>query len=67
MTEIMLGKLPELVVNSYFRRAASLWTMLRYEHRYPYVIGQLAPRSNKVFATCRCTTAPVRRAAAATR
>ena len=67
MTEIMLGKPPELVVNSYFAaRRFIVDEMLRYEHCYPYVIG-LVLRSPSASATCRCTTAPVRRAAAATR
>lgn len=40
MTEIMLGKPPELVVNSYFAaRRFVVDEMLRYEHCYPYVIG----------------------------
>ena len=40
MTEIMLGKPPELVVNSYFAaRRFVVEEMLRYEHCYPYVIG----------------------------
>ena len=40
MTEIMLGKPPELVVNSYFAaRRFIVDEMLRYEHCYPYVIG----------------------------
>lgn len=40
MTEIMLGKPPQLVVNSYFAaRRFVVEEMLRYEHCYPYVIG----------------------------
>lgn len=40
MTEIMLGKPTELVVNSYFAaRRFVVDEMLRYEHCYPYVIG----------------------------
>ncbi len=40
MTEIMLGKPPELVVNSYFAaRRFVVDEMIRYEHCYPYVIG----------------------------
>ena len=40
MTEAMLGKPPELVVNSYFAaRRFVVEEMLRYEHCYPYVIG----------------------------
>ncbi len=40
MTEIMLGKSPELVVNSYFAaRRFVVDEMIRYEHCYPYVIG----------------------------
>lgn len=40
MTEVMLGKPPELVVNSYFAaRRFVVEEMLRYEHCYPYVIG----------------------------
>ena len=47
MTEIMLGKPPELVVNSYFAaRRFVVEEMLRYEHCYPYVIG-LVLRSTK--------------------
>lgn len=47
MTEIMLGKPPELVVNSYFAaRRFVVDEMLRYEHCYPYVIG-LVLRSTK--------------------
>ena len=47
MTEIMLGKPPELVVNSYFAaRRFIVDEMLRYEHCYPYVIG-LVLRSTK--------------------
>ena len=38
MTEVMLGKPPELVVNSYFAaRRFIVDEMLRYEHCYPYV------------------------------
>lgn len=40
MTEIMLDKPPQLVVNSYFAaRRFVVDEMLRYEHCYPYVIG----------------------------
>ena len=40
MTEIMLGKAPDLVVNSYFAaRRFVVEEMIRYEHCYPYVIG----------------------------
>ena len=40
MTEIMLDKPAELVVNSYFAaRRFVVDEMLRYEHCYPYVIG----------------------------
>ena len=40
MTEVMLGKPPELVVNSYFAaRRFVVDEMIRYEHCYPYVIG----------------------------
>ena len=47
MTEVMLGKPPELVVNSYFAaRRFIVDEMLRYEHCYPYVIG-LVLRSTK--------------------
>ena len=47
MTEIMLDKPPELVVNSYFAaRRFIVDEMLRYEHCYPYVIG-LVLRSTK--------------------
>ena len=43
MTEIMLGKPPELVVNSYFAaRRFIVDEMLRYEHCYPYVIAGAA-------------------------
>ena len=50
MTEVMLGKPPELVVNSYFAaRRFIVDEMLRYEHCYPYVIG-LVLRSNKRIA-----------------
>ena len=43
----MLGKPPELVVNSYFAaRRFVVDEMLRYEHCYPYVIG-LVLRSTK--------------------
>ena len=64
MTEIMLGKPPELVVNSYFAaRRFVVDEMLRYEHCYPYVIG-LVLRPPSISATCRYTTAPARKAAA---
>ena len=47
MTEIMLGKPPELVVNSYFAaRRFVVDEMLRYEHCYPSVLG-LVLRSTK--------------------
>lgn len=47
MTEIMLGKPKDLVVNSYFAaRRFIIEEMLRYEHCYPYVIG-LVLRSTK--------------------
>ncbi len=50
MTEVMLGKPPELVVNSYFAaRRFIVDEMLRYEHCYPYVIG-LVLRSTKRIA-----------------
>lgn len=40
MTEIMLGKPKDLVINSYFAmRRFVMEEMLRYEHCYPYVIG----------------------------
>ena len=67
MTEIMLGKPPELVVNSYLRRAAALWTCCcAMSTATPTSSGWCcAPPSAS--AMCRCTTAPVRRAAAATR
>jgi len=40
MTEIMLNKPQELIVNSYFAaRRFVVEEMLRYEHCYPYVIG----------------------------
>ena len=51
MTEIMLGKPPELVVNSYFAaRRFVVDEMLRYEHCYPYVIG-LVLRTTKNICT----------------
>ena len=50
MTEVMLGKPPELVVNSYFAaRRFVVDEMLRYEHCYPYVIG-LVLRTTKNIA-----------------
>lgn len=40
MTEVMLEKPPELVINSYFAaRRFVIEEMLRYEQCYPYVIG----------------------------
>ena len=40
MTEIMLGKPKDLVINSYFAmRRFVMEEMLHYEHCYPYVIG----------------------------
>ena len=50
LDEVMLGKPPELVVNSYFAaRRFIVDEMLRYEHCYPYVIG-LVLRSTKRIA-----------------
>ena len=58
MTEVMLGKPPELVVNSYFAaRRFVVDEMLRYEHCYPYVIG-LVLRSTK--RICQRAGAPPR-------
>lgn len=40
MTEVMLGKPKDLVINSYFAmRRFVMEEMLHYEHCYPYVIG----------------------------
>ena len=67
MTEIMLASRRSLSSTATLRRAASLWTRCcAMSTATPTSSGWCcAPPSAS--ATCRCTTAPVRRAAAATR